>query len=104
MVMLSYDVLPIAKVKEALADLPGWEIHENGLRKTFENSSYPLGALFVSTIALHAELLNHHPDVKFTYKTVEVWTTTHDSGGITSYDLELARRISSPSPSGHPQG
>ncbi len=104
MVMLSYDVLSIAKVKEALADLPGWEIHENGLRKTFENDSYLMGALFVTTIVFQAELLNHHPDVKFTYKTVEVWTTTHDSGGITSYDLELARRISSPSPPVHHQG
>ena len=43
--------------------------------------------------AIHAQALNHHPDWSNTYSRVEISLSTHDAGGVTALDLELARRM-----------
>lgn len=90
---LSYAKLNDDQVVEALKGLDGWEVAGGVLTKTFETSSYPLGLALVSAIGWLAEGLNHHPDLVVGYRKVKVELTTHDAGGLTAYDFELARRI-----------
>ena len=83
-------------VEQALATLPGWTLAADGLSIsrtfTFKNFSEAFG--FMTRAALAAEKLDHHPDWSNVYKTVEVKLNTHDAGGLTELDFELARRMS----------
>ncbi len=83
-----------AEIDNRLADLPGWA-HENGqLRRTFEFSDFVEAFGFMSSAALIAERMAHHPNWSNVYKTVEVGLNTHDVGGITALDFELATAMS----------
>lgn len=82
-------------VEEQVADLEGWALAEDRLsisrRFTFRNFSEAFA--FMTRSALAAEKLDHHPDWSNVYKTVEVKLSTHDAGGLTALDFELARRM-----------
>lgn len=82
-------------VEAQVADLEGWALAEDGLsisrRFTFRNFSEAFA--FMTRSALAAEKLDHHPDWSNVYKTVEVKLSTHDAGGLTALDFELARRM-----------
>ncbi len=86
-----------AQVDELLAELPGWRRVDwdgkSGIERSFENSSYQAGLGLVIRISALAERLNHHPDITLTYPKVIVRSTTHDAGGLTEQDFELARMI-----------
>jgi 4a-hydroxytetrahydrobiopterin dehydratase len=58
---------------------------------TFKNFSEAWG--FLSRVALLAEKLNHHPEWSNVYKKVNIILTTHDAGGISSRDIEMAKKI-----------
>lgn len=90
---LSYQKLADDTVRERLQQLPGWKFEEGKLVKTFAFDDYAHGVLFTVAAAHQAEAMNHHPDLTLLYGKVGVGTSTHDAGGITSYDFELARRI-----------
>jgi len=85
------------QVNERLAALPGWRRTDMGgkpgIEKIFKTKNFLAGLGFVTRIAVVAEQLNHHPDVTLTYPRVIVQSTTHDVGGLTDNDFELARRI-----------
>jgi 4a-hydroxytetrahydrobiopterin dehydratase len=76
----------------ALADSP-WEIIDQKLHKTFEFRNFIHAFGFMTQSAIVAEKLNHHPEWKNVYKTVNVNLVTHESGGITLLDFELARKM-----------
>ncbi len=78
-----------------LESLSGWKLDKKGthITKVFKTKTFLSGLSFVARIAVHAELLNHHPTVELAYKTVTVTTTTHDLKGLTKLDIDLARRI-----------
>lgn len=90
---LSYDRLSDEEVIQGLSGLPGWQIKDGALTKTFEFDTYVAGLLFANTCGLVAERLNHHPDLFVGYKKVTVSYVTHDASGLTSYDFESARRV-----------
>jgi 4a-hydroxytetrahydrobiopterin dehydratase len=73
--------------------LPRWSVEGDEIVRVYETGSWRLGVLLVGAIAYLAESLNHHPDVLLRYPSVTVRLSTHDAGGITELDLELARRI-----------
>ena len=75
-----------------LSSLPGWEIKEAKLFKSFTFVDFIEAFGFISKVALHAEKMNHHPNWSNVYNKVEIYLTTHDSGGITELDLELAKK------------
>ncbi len=81
------------ELSESLAILPDWELKEGCLTRTisFENFINAWG--FMCQIALIAEEMNHHPDWRNVYSTVEIKLSTHDAGGITTLDFELAQKI-----------
>jgi 4a-hydroxytetrahydrobiopterin dehydratase len=82
-------------VREALAGLDGWALAEDGLsiHRTFTFRNFSEAFAFMTRSALAAEKLDHHPDWSNVYKTVEVKLNTHDAGGLTALDFELAKKM-----------
>lgn len=81
------------EVQEALAALPEWIREGDEIVRTFELPTFPAVIAFVSRIAVLAETADHHPDLDIRYRRLRVALTTHDSGGLTTRDIDLAGRI-----------
>ena len=81
-------------IAAALRDLPGWE-HRNGcLHREIELADFRSAFAFMTRVAFEAEDLNHHPDWSNVWNRVVIDLATHSAGGVTEFDVELARRIS----------
>jgi 4a-hydroxytetrahydrobiopterin dehydratase len=80
-------------VSEELLVLPGWARAGEAIEKTFELASFPDAIAFVVRVGFLAEQADHHPDLDVRWRTVGVLLTTHDQGGLTRKDLDLARAI-----------
>jgi 4a-hydroxytetrahydrobiopterin dehydratase len=76
----------------ALADLPGWEAVDGreAIRRTYRFGDFNAAFGFMTRSALMAEKLDHHPEWSNVYNRVEVLLTTHDAGGVTALDVQLA--------------
>lgn len=81
--------------KAALARLSGWSEVEgrDAIAKTFTFKDFNAAFGFMTRVALVAEKLDHHPEWSNVYKTVNVTLATHDAGGLTGLDLELAQAM-----------
>lgn len=81
--------------RQALGGLPGWgELEDrDAIGKTFVFKDFNAAFGFMTRAALVAEKMDHHPEWRNVYKTVEVVLSTHDAGGVTALDLELARAM-----------
>jgi 4a-hydroxytetrahydrobiopterin dehydratase len=90
---LRYVKLDDKEIASALAGVPKWSLENGKLARTFEFGAYADGALFAAACARIADHLNHHPDILLTYSKVNIEVSTHDVGGISPYDFELAKRI-----------
>ena len=84
-----------AEVRSALSSLPGWSVQAGKLHREYRFGSFVEAFGFMASAALVAESMNHHPEWFNVYHTVRIDLTTHDAGGITTRDLELARRMES---------
>jgi len=82
-----------ADVRARLSEVPGWELVEGKLHKTFRFASFVQAFGFMSSVALVAEAMNHHPDWTNVYNRVTIALHTHDVGGISALDFTLAKRI-----------
>ena len=89
------DTLTDEQVTAGLASLDGWERDGDVITKTFRAGSYPDAVAFVVQMAFAAEKANHHPDITWSWVNVTVSLSTHDAGGITQNDLDLAAVIDS---------
>ncbi|TGQ43775.1 4a-hydroxytetrahydrobiopterin dehydratase [Mesorhizobium sp. M00.F.Ca.ET.216.01.1.1] len=80
-------------VAGALKDLDGWSLAADGgsITRSFVFEDFSEAFAFMTRVALAAEKLDHHPDWSNVYKTVDVTLNTHDAGGLTALDLELAQ-------------
>jgi 4a-hydroxytetrahydrobiopterin dehydratase len=87
-------LLSDAERQRALAGLPGWSLREQRLWREFTFADFPAAFAFMTRVALLAERMNHHPDWENGYNRVRIALTTHDLGGLSTFDVELARRIS----------
>lgn len=74
---------------------PGWSVAGNALVRTVEFPSFLTAVRFITELAPVAERLDHHPDLRLSWRTVELSLTTHSAGGLTRLDLELARELDS---------
>ena len=85
--------LEAAEVAAALAALPRWTLREGKLRheRRFVDFSEAWG--FMSRVALLAEAMDHHPEWTNVWNRVTIDLTTHDAGGVTRLDVELATKI-----------
>jgi 4a-hydroxytetrahydrobiopterin dehydratase len=81
------------EVKSALGSLTGWHREGDYITKEFHFDTYLGGIRFVDKVALVAEAQEHHPDVHVIWTTVTLKIQTHDEGGITKWDIALAKEI-----------
>ena len=81
------------EIQRALAALPGWARRGDALVKTFAFERFADGIDFVDRVADAADAMNHHPDIDIRYTKITMSLSTHDAGGITQNDLDLAARI-----------
>jgi 4a-hydroxytetrahydrobiopterin dehydratase len=81
--------------KTALQALPGWEevSGREAIAKTFVFKDFNEAFGFMSRVALVAEKRDHHPEWRNVYKTVDVVLATHDAGGVTHKDIDLAKAM-----------
>ncbi|MDY6785897.1 MAG: 4a-hydroxytetrahydrobiopterin dehydratase [Cyanobacteriota bacterium] len=80
-------------VQSAIAQLNGWSVVEGKLHKEFKFANFVEAFGFMSKVAILAEKMDHHPEWFNVYNKVVIDLTTHDAGGISQNDLELAKQI-----------
>ncbi|MDX1909317.1 MAG: 4a-hydroxytetrahydrobiopterin dehydratase [Bacteroidia bacterium] len=73
-----------------LQQLPGWEYNHNGIEKTFRFKDFNEAFGFMTRAALLAEKADHHPEWSNVYNRVSIRLSTHEAGGLTNKDFELA--------------
>ena len=78
-----------------LAALPGWREVEgrDAMERSFTFKSFNEAFGFMARVALHAEKMDHHPEWFNVYNRVEITLSTHDCGGLSQKDLDLAGKI-----------
>jgi 4a-hydroxytetrahydrobiopterin dehydratase len=91
-------LLASAEIASRLAELPGWEWRDGALCRAFRFSDFSSAFAFMTRAALRAEQLDHHPDWSNIYNRVSVALRTHDAGGVTELDFQLAAAMSSFAP------
>ena len=81
------------EIRRALGTLPGWSRKGDALNKTYSFARFADGIRFVQQVAEVADGMNHHPDIDIRYTRIAFSLSTHDAGGITQRDLDLAGAI-----------
>lgn len=86
---------PLTKtqIAEALTNLPGWQVKDGKLHKTFKFKDFKQAMGWMVQAAIEAEKLDHHPDWSNSWNKVFVDLVTHSAGGITPYDTALAQKM-----------
>lgn len=87
------DLLEKEDLEDALKRTPEWEIDKNSIRRVMEFEEFMEAIDFVNDVAEIAEEAQHHPDISIRYTKVTVKLTTHEAGGVTTADIEMAQRI-----------
>jgi 4a-hydroxytetrahydrobiopterin dehydratase len=82
------------EVADALRELTGWSLQAGKLHREFRFADFSEAFGFMTRAALAAESMNHHPEWFNVWNRVVVDLQTHDAGGLTELDFELARRLS----------
>ncbi|MBV6457390.1 MAG: putative pterin-4-alpha-carbinolamine dehydratase [Fimbriimonadaceae bacterium] len=90
---LSRTKLTDDELSKELATLESWTIEDGMLTRSYKCRNYVAGLDFAKAIGMVAEGLDHHPDMLIGYGTVKIMVVTHSAGGLTPYDIELAKRI-----------
>ena len=81
------------EITDALAKLEGWKVLAGKLHKDYEFPDFVHAFGFMATSAIAIEKMNHHPEWFNVYNKVTVDLTTHDAGGISAKDVELAKLL-----------
>ncbi|MBU6283478.1 4a-hydroxytetrahydrobiopterin dehydratase [bacterium] len=83
----------VESVERFLVESPEWKFVGGKLCREFRFADFVSAFGFMSSVALVAESMNHHPEWSNVYGRVRVELVTHDAGGLTELDFELARRM-----------
>lgn len=86
-------ILSAKEIKEAIKDLPEWDVEGKSIVRVFEFDDFEQAIDFVNGVAELAEDADHHPDMDIRYNKVRVILSTHSKGGITESDFDLAERL-----------
>jgi 4a-hydroxytetrahydrobiopterin dehydratase len=74
-------------------ELPSWNLIDGKLQRELRFADFSEAFAFMARVALAAEAMGHHPEWSNVWNRVSIALTTHDTGGLSNLDLELARRI-----------
>ncbi|HEY8140699.1 MAG TPA: 4a-hydroxytetrahydrobiopterin dehydratase [Nitrososphaera sp.] len=88
-----YQKLSEQDIQEQVAKLEGWKVIGGKVNKTFEFENFVQAFGFMTRVAMEAEKMNHHPEWFNVYNRVRIDLMTHDVGGISNYDIKLAKII-----------
>lgn len=91
--MSNLPVLSASELDTALQELKGWSIEQGKLHRQFQFPSFVKAFGFMTSVALVAETMGHHPEWCNVYNRISVDLTTHDAGGITMNDIHLAHKM-----------
>lgn len=83
------------QIRNELGNMPGWSVVNGKLHKEFTFKDFIEAFGFMTTAALHIEKMNHHPEWFNVYNKLKIDLVTHDAGGITQNDINLARTLNS---------
>lgn len=83
-------LLTAGQLEAAVAGLPHWQVVQQKLHREYRFPDFTLAFGFMAAAATAIERMNHHPEWSNVYNRVTVDLTTHDSGGITQKDVDLA--------------
>lgn len=87
-------LLSDSEIQEKAAQLEGWEVEGKELKRTMEFKDFVTAIDFVNKLVDPAEAAGHHPDLAISYNKVTVALTSHDAGGLTEKDFEMAQVLS----------
>lgn len=87
------DLLEDDDLTDALKKCPEWDYEKKAIIRTVEFEEFMDAIDFVNNLAEIAEEAQHHPDISIKHCTVALRLTTHDAGGVTELDIELAQRV-----------
>ena len=82
-----------SEIQEKLKQLLNWEYEENAIETSLEFETFKDCFAFMTRIAFEAEAQNHHPEWFNVYNKLSIRLSTHDTGGVTDKDFELAKAI-----------
>jgi 4a-hydroxytetrahydrobiopterin dehydratase len=85
--------LDAAAIATLTTDLPEWSLVNGKLHREFRFADFSAAFGFMTRVALAAETLGHHPEWSNVWNRVSIDLTTHDTGGLSTLDRELALRI-----------
>ena len=85
--------LTLEDIEKKLLAFSEWEYYDNAIHVEYEFENFKDCFSAMSRIAFECELLNHHPDWSNTYNVLRISLSTHDEGGVTNLDFNLARAI-----------
>ena len=86
------------RITERLSEVPAWTREGDAIVRTVECESFPAAIAFVVRIGFLAEAKDHHPDVDIRWRTVRLRLSTHDLGGLSDWDFDLATGIDAVAP------
>jgi 4a-hydroxytetrahydrobiopterin dehydratase len=81
------------ELQHALAAAPGWQLTSGKLTREWTFPDFVQAMAFVNKVAVIAEEAGHHPDIDIRYNRVTLGLITHDAGGITASDAQMAARL-----------
>ncbi|MEI1373637.1 4a-hydroxytetrahydrobiopterin dehydratase [Nostoc sp. UHCC 0926] len=87
-------LLTKAEIQENAKVLSGWTVEDSKLQTTRRFKDFIQAIEFVNKLVEPAESAGHHPDIEISYNKVKIILTTHDAGGLTQTDFDVARAIS----------
>lgn len=87
------NALSTNEIDSRLRKLAGWKLDEGKLVRTFEFAGFRGSLAFVNAVGDLAEEAGHHPDIDIRYNKVRLELVSHDAGGITARDFDLAEKI-----------
>lgn len=88
--------LPQSQIAKLLLELPEWALEDGKLVRSWAFSDFRQAMDFVNRIAQFAEQEGHHPDMDIRYNRVKLALVSHDAGGITQRDVDMARQFNRP--------
>lgn len=85
--------LSSSEIDSRLRSLSGWELDKGEITRTFNFPDFRGSLTFVNRVGELAEAAGHHPDIDIRYNKVKLTLVTHDAGGLTAKDFDLAERV-----------
>ncbi len=85
--------LSAEEIETNLSGLNDWTVSSDKLSKKFVFANFAESLSFVNRVGEIADAIDHHPDILFGWGYAEFFITTHDAGGITARDFDLAKKI-----------